>query len=312
VDVRGVGETQQKYQTVQGSFFGTDQEDFAAAYLLAESYLGMRVEDILRTIRYVENSRGVSKGEIELYAEGDIGVAALHAAFLEPERIKQSRIRGSLESWESILDNQRSYHQLANTVQGALLHYDLPHLEAALGERLEVMMPVDSLGFENIPEGTEPPPGYDDSTQVGLVGTFFGNYQFLNAQGETALEKLAIDYDNSIDHRGNDWSGIWFGYIVGPATGTVTIVGQSAQHVSLAIDGDQALALEDFPGMETVSIEMEAGKVYPVEVRYQLPSGGVGSFDIEWEWEGQAPTTISREFLRHTPRQESELKRTWR
>jgi cephalosporin-C deacetylase-like acetyl esterase len=312
VDVRGVGETQQKSQTTQGSFFGTDQEDFAGAYLLGESYLGMRVEDILRTIRYVENSTGVSKGEIKLYAEGDIGVAALHAAFLEPEHVKQARIRGSLKSWESILENQRSYHQLANSVQGALLHYDLPHLETALGERLEVMMPVDSLGFENIIEGAEPPPGYDDPTQLGLVGTFFGNARFLNAQGEAALEKLTMDYDNSIERRGNDWSGIWFGYLVGPTTGTVTLVGESAQHISIAIDGDYALVLDDFPGTETASIQMEAGTVYPVEVRYQLPSGGVGSFDIKWEWEGQSRKTISRDFLRHTPRQESELKRTWR
>ena len=93
---------------------------------------------------------------------------------------------------------------------------------------------------------------------------------------------------------------------------TVTIIGQSGQHVSIAIDGDEAFGLDDFPGSKSVSLQMEAGKVYPVEVRYQLPSGGLGGFDIRWEWEGQTRATISRDYLRHSPRQETELKRTWR
>ena len=48
VDIRGTGETRQMKQINQGAFFGTDQADFYASYLLGESYLGMRIEDILR------------------------------------------------------------------------------------------------------------------------------------------------------------------------------------------------------------------------------------------------------------------------
>ena len=100
VDPRGVGETEQKHQVNQGSFFGTDQEDVQSAYVLGESYLGMRVEDILRAVRYALNGEHKS---VDLYAEGQIAVAALHAAFLEPDLIARTQLKNCLGSWESIL-----------------------------------------------------------------------------------------------------------------------------------------------------------------------------------------------------------------
>ena len=312
VDLRGFGEASQGSESGQGSFFGTDQEDFTAAYLLAECYLGMRVEDILRTLRFVERSAGQSRGTIELYAEGHVGVAALHAAFLEPERLKQVRIRGSLKSWESIVETKRSYQQLANTVQGALLHYDLPHLARSLGDRVKIELPVNSLGFDDLSEGENPPIGYGDPTLMGLVGTFFGNSKFLNPQGEHSLQDLFLDYDNAIEKRGNDWSGIWHGYIIGPADGKVRFTGKSDQQMSVAINGQSVLSLDDSPGARSNVFEMKEGEVYPIEVRYALPSGGLGSFDVQWSWSGQSANTVGRESLRHSSRQETELKRAWR
>ena len=57
---------------------------------------------------------------------------------------------------------------------------------------------------------------------------------------------------------------------------------------------------------------MKEGEVYPIEVRYALPSGGLGSFDVQWSWSGQSANTVGRESLRHSSRQETELKRAWR
>ena len=309
VDPRGVGETEQKHQVNQGSFFGTDQEDVQSAYVLGESYLGMRVEDILRAVRYALDGDHES---VDLYAEGQIAVAALHAAVIEPDLIARTQLKNCLGSWESILVRERSFHQLANVVHGVLLKYDLPHLKEALGNVLTDQLPVDSLGFEDIPEGSPMPPGYNDPDKPGLIGTFFGSSSFYNPQGEYPLDELEVHYDNAVENRGNDWGGIWSGFIVGPASGEVIIEGTSDQHLSMTIDGEPVFGLDEFPGKKQAVVVMKKGALYPVEVRYQLPSGGKGMFEIKWSWEGSSSRVISKGSLRHTPAQISELRRMWR
>ncbi|MCB1122329.1 MAG: hypothetical protein KJT03_12325, partial [Verrucomicrobiae bacterium] len=309
VDPRGVGETEQKHQAHQGSFFGMDQEDVQSAYILGESYLGMRIEDILRAVRYAvgDSNRGV-----DLYAEGQIAVAALHAAFLEPTIIKQTHLKNCLGSWQSILQRERSYQQLANVVHGVLLKYDLPQLKQVLGNSLTNELPVDSLGFEDMPNGAPLPQGYNEPSKAGLVGTFFGSSSFRNPQGEYPLDSLFVHYDNAVDKRGNDWSGIWVGYLLAPVSGDVRFSGMTDQALSLSIDGEPVLSLDDFPGTRTGVFRMEKGRLYPVTVRYKLPSGGKGMFEIKWSWQGMESKLVDRDYLRHSSAQVSELRQDWR
>ncbi|MCZ6671931.1 MAG: hypothetical protein O7C75_03225 [Verrucomicrobia bacterium] len=260
VDPRGIGETAQKSLTGQGRFFGSDQEDVAAAYVLGESYLGLRTEDISRAVRYAAGNHAEA---IELYAEGQMAVAALHAAFLEPDLISGTQLKNSLVSWESILVRERSFQQLANVVHGCLLHYDLPQLANELEGHLEMILPVDSLGLEILPEGAPLPPGYHDPDKPGLVGTFFSKASFLNPQGEFPLYVLSVDYDNAIEKRGNDWSGIWSGHLLGTATGNIELRGQTDQALSITVDGNSVLTLEDFTGTRSVTVKMEKGSFIP-------------------------------------------------
>jgi len=312
VDIRGTGETRQMKQGGQGGFFGTEQADFFSAYILGESYLGMRVEDILRTVRYAIDSDGENSRPVDLVAEGQVGVAALHAAFLEPGLIGHALLKNSLESWESILINERSYHQLVNAVQGALLLYDLPHLERELGDRLETELPFDSLGFADLPEGTPLPDGYDDPVKPGLVGIRFSSPEFLNPQGEYPIERLAIHYDNAVDKGGNDWSGIWRGFLIGPTDGLVTLKGETDRMITLVVDEETLFGAEPFRGSETASIDLEKGKLYPIEVRFQLPSGGKGYFEISWSWEGGRFEIVDRSSLRHSQALEVKIRKRWR
>ena len=312
VDIRGTGETRQTGQTVQGDFFGFDQEDAYGAYLLGESFLGMRVEDILRAVRYVVDAGEGAAASVDLQAEGQIGVAALHAAFLEPDLIGRTTIRGSIESWEDILVRERSFHQLANTVQGVLLVYDLPFMEEGLGDRVSLVLPVNSVGFVNLPEDAPLPEGYTDPVEPGLVGTFYGNAQFLNPQGEYPIEQLSLHYDNAVDRRGNDWGGIWKGWVLGPVNGRVAFDVESDQATTLIIDGTTLIGPEDLTGQAATELEMIAGKPYAIEVRFQLPSGGIGFFDIRWSWEGKGPEIIGRNALRHSEAQATEVRKAWR
>jgi pimeloyl-ACP methyl ester carboxylesterase len=312
VDIRGTGETRQIKQVNQGAFFGTDQADFFASYILGESYLGMRIEDILRAVHYAIESSGKTSGSVELFAEGQIGVAALHAAFLEPELIGPTVLRSSLESWEDILIRGRSYHQLANAVQGALLVYDLPFLEKELGDRLTSEIPVSSLGIVEYPEGVPVPEEFRDPVNPGLVGIHFGNPKFLNPQEEYPIQRLSLHYDNAVEKRGNDWSGVWRGFLVGPADGLVTLKGESDQAIALSVAGKELIELAEFSGSATATVQMKSGELYPIEVRFSLPTGGVGSFEISWSWEDGPFEIIERSSLKHSMAQEAETRKSFR
>jgi hypothetical protein len=217
-----------------------------------------------------------------------------------------------LTSWESVLIHGRSYHQLANAVQGALLVYDLPFLEDELGERLTLEMPVSSLGVVDLPEGVPVPEHYLDPVHTGLVGIHFGNPKFLNPQDEHPIQRLALHYDNKVEKRGNDWSGIWRGFLIGPVDGRVNLRGESDQVIGLRVAGKELMDIEAFSSSATATIEMEAGKPYPIEVRFSLPTGGKGYFEISWSWADRPYEIIERNSLKHSTVQEVEIRKTYR
>jgi len=210
------------------------------------------------------------------------------------------------------LINGRSYHQLANVVQGALLVYDLPFLQKELGDRLKVEVPVSSLGIADLPDDAPLPDDYQDPVRPGLVGIYFGNPKFLNPQDEYPIQRLALHYDNAVEKRGNDWSGIWRGFLIGPVDGLVTLRGESDQAIALTVAGRELFGIEEFSGSDTASVEMQAGEFYPIEVRFRLPTGGKGNFEISWSWEDGPFEVVDRSSLKHTKAQEVETRKSWR
>lgn len=141
VDLRGIGQTQQKKQKYFASHFGSDGQDVYTAYLLGRSYVGMRAEDILICARFL---RDYAKN-MDLIALGSVGVPALHAAATEP-RFQSVKLIRSLISFSNIIESGRSSNQLVNTVHAALGTYDLDNLSATLGARLTIEQPTDALG----------------------------------------------------------------------------------------------------------------------------------------------------------------------
>ena len=124
VDLRDVGET----KTRNWRFFGAD---FYIAYMLGRCWLAMRTEDILVSSRWLADQHGTES--ISLLAFGELGPASLHAAALEPKRITDVRVEGSLASWRQLMKSPAAWQHLPNAVQGALQYYDLPDLMQFLG-----------------------------------------------------------------------------------------------------------------------------------------------------------------------------------
>jgi len=154
VDVRGIGETAtNQVRSGWDDQIGQAWRDYFLAYMLDKTFVGMRAEDILVFARHLaaEHGSGSDSG-VRLVAVGRMTVPALHAAALEPDRFASVELRGGLSSWASVIATDDAALQLENTVHGALLVYDLPHLIARLpSEKIRLIDMAVAAGPEVTP-----------------------------------------------------------------------------------------------------------------------------------------------------------------
>lgn len=144
VDLRGTGQTQAK---LNDTFYSAEFKDAYTAYLLGRSFVGMRAEDVLVCARYAaQRAGGTPEPLVDLIAVGNTGVAALHAAALEPSRFRSVRLIRTLASWSNVIRHGLNKGLVTHVVHGALTQYDLPALAATLGEKFAVEQPVDAEG----------------------------------------------------------------------------------------------------------------------------------------------------------------------
>ncbi len=95
----------------------------------------------------LERTSSGPDGDVDLVAVGNIGIPALHAAALEPDLFHGVKLRRMLVSWANIVHNRVNRSPIMGSlIHGSLLHYDLPNLEATLGEKLTVEQPVNVMG----------------------------------------------------------------------------------------------------------------------------------------------------------------------
>ncbi len=144
VDVRGTGESRQTGQTAFGEAVGLDWQDSLMAYLLEKPNVAMRAEDVLAAADFVKQLAGGAP--VHLVSFGHVGVPALHAAALEPDRFASVRIETCLLSWSNAIELGITHNQLHNAVHAALCWYDLPDLARLAGENTAIVAPVDAMG----------------------------------------------------------------------------------------------------------------------------------------------------------------------
>jgi cephalosporin-C deacetylase-like acetyl esterase len=134
VSLRGLDETR-KEGSGRGfdDLVGPDWKDTMLASLLGKSYVGMRAEDLWRSVLALREKTGIEDLKPDLVVIGEAGVSALHAVALEPDLFGHVRISESIDSWQDVVDTPFSKQQWSNLVFGALREYDLSHLEAAIG-----------------------------------------------------------------------------------------------------------------------------------------------------------------------------------
>ena len=133
IDMRGTGELEspENYKGWE-PYFGRDWQDYFAAYLVGNSFVGMRTEDVISAGFVLGDLIG--ENPIHVIGVGEAAPAVLHAAVFEPERFASVELIDDLDSWTSLLGERVTNNQLINAVHGALRVYDLPDLRAILAD----------------------------------------------------------------------------------------------------------------------------------------------------------------------------------
>ncbi len=151
-ELRGIGETQTgaRRRVWGAGQFGPDNLEIFTAYLMGKSYIGMRTDDALQWAAFLRTKTET----IDMIANGEAAIPALHAAALTPEPFQSVTLRRMIPSWQLLTEEGESFNQTVNMVHGVLRHYDLPDLVELVGkERVRIEEPVDGMGnlIENDP-----------------------------------------------------------------------------------------------------------------------------------------------------------------
>jgi len=142
IDIRGIGETKPVGQKWYHQRFGDNGGNSTLAYLLGKSLVGDRAEDVLTVARWLAKKESVDS--IQLVASGELTIAALHAAAVEPQLFSSLELQRGLVSWSDLVKTPMSVNQVAGLVHNALADYDLPELAGLFDGKLTITDPRDA------------------------------------------------------------------------------------------------------------------------------------------------------------------------
>lgn len=155
VDITCIGELSRKtdrHISWAHGLIGRNYHEFAVAYLLGDSMVKLRAEDVFVASKFL-NSLSALNSKIQLVASGETAIAALHAAALEPDLFSKVKLSGMITSWKQVVKTPETHNQLINVVHGSLRVYDLPDLVELAGgvAKVTVSRPADVVVTERSP-----------------------------------------------------------------------------------------------------------------------------------------------------------------
>lgn len=149
-DVRGVGETESPRFTPLtagkfGQLFDSNTSMAYAAWSMNRSLLGMRVQDVVRTIDYATQRDGADIRNLHLIGKGSAALWCLYAAALD-SRARSLICVQSLLSYAALAQTDRYLYSADVFVPGILPHLDLAQIAATVAPRsLTLIEPVDAM-----------------------------------------------------------------------------------------------------------------------------------------------------------------------
>ncbi len=126
-DLRGTGETMDKAEMNDPKYFSQDYRNAMLALHMGKPLVGQRVEDITTLLDFIVGNKQLSSAEIEVNTKGNVGIAALHAAFFKPQ-INKLHLYQCLESYQQVLKQPLAKDRYGLVVNNILEHYDIPDM----------------------------------------------------------------------------------------------------------------------------------------------------------------------------------------
>jgi len=149
-DMRGIGETRPMHPASDtcnefGQLFDLETGMAYMAWFMDQSLLGMRVQDVVRTVDYIVSRPDTDKQNLHVIGKGMAGLWCLYAAALDP-RIRSLISVQSLVSYRSLTAVDRYRYGADVFVRDVLLNFDLPEVAAAVSDRsLTLIQPLDAM-----------------------------------------------------------------------------------------------------------------------------------------------------------------------
>jgi cephalosporin-C deacetylase-like acetyl esterase len=129
--------TEETKSSILGPFYLTELR----AELVGKTLLGLRVDDVVAAVNFMQGSSTGDPTRITAQASGHLGLVLLHAAVLDP-RLKHVTVDHALQSYASLLEAPLPIDAPEDILPGVLLHYDVPDLIHVLGARATLTNPV--------------------------------------------------------------------------------------------------------------------------------------------------------------------------
>jgi cephalosporin-C deacetylase-like acetyl esterase len=115
------------------------------ALLVGRTPIGLRSDQAIAALDWLARRLEVDAGKIQLYGVGALAPVALHVGVLDP-RISAVTIDRSILAYRDFATRSISRDMAEVNLPGVLARYDLPDLIAALGDKLTIVNPVNSVG----------------------------------------------------------------------------------------------------------------------------------------------------------------------
>jgi cephalosporin-C deacetylase-like acetyl esterase len=122
-------------EELKSSLLGTDYLLSLRAMLVGKTLLGMRIDDITRTINYLAALPNVEPQLISLTAPAPYSSLAIHAAVID-QRLRSITIPALPQTYQQMVETELHQNISDNVLPGVLRRYDLPDLEKFLQRRL--------------------------------------------------------------------------------------------------------------------------------------------------------------------------------
>ncbi len=115
------------------------------AVIVGKTLVGMRADDAIRVVNWLTARPDVDRSAITLYGKGALGMAALHAAALDP-LIARVVTENTLVSYRNALEAPMHRNLSEYAIPGILKHYDVNDLISLTKAKIAAANPVDAVG----------------------------------------------------------------------------------------------------------------------------------------------------------------------